>query len=88
MDPIRKATIAVVVSWTAMFVAVGTGLWVQSRVRAEDCRHERQERAALTAVLVDTFDDLGAELGAPEDRVSVFTDRITTRIEALPDPCS
>jgi hypothetical protein len=70
-----------------MFVAVGGGLWVESRVRDADCRHERQERAAVTAVLVDTFDDLGAELGADEERVTVFTDRITARIEALPDPC-
>jgi hypothetical protein len=84
---IGKATIAVVVSWVLLVSAIAFGLWRERALRHEGCDRDVELRRTLQAVYVDTFEDLGDELGADVERVEHFTDRIDRRFEDLPDPC-
>jgi hypothetical protein len=84
---IGKATIAVVVSWVLLVAAVAFGLWREADVRRDQCRRDDVVREEIHAIFVDTFNDLGTELGADENRVSIFTGRIDRRFDDLPDPC-
>lgn len=87
MDAIRNATAAVVASWAALVAVIGVGVWREHEMREYRCEVHRQERAALEAIDVGTFTDLGVELGADDEQIAVFVARIERRYDGLPDPC-
>lgn len=84
---VGRAVAAVLAAWLAMGGVVGWGFWQQARVDADRCAHDRRVRAEVESILVDTFEDLGAELAADPERVETFTARISARYADLPDPC-
>lgn len=84
---VSRAVGAVLAAWLAMGGVATWGFWQQARIEADRCAHDRQVRAEVESILVDTFDDLGDEFGADPARIDMFTDRISDRYADLPDPC-